>query len=55
MVDWGAEEGKTKYIGLSEANIDTIRKAHSITAVQMEWSLWTRKNFAGNIIVLSLN
>ncbi|CAN6462931.1 unnamed protein product [Victoria cruziana] len=39
------EEGKIKYIGLSEANPDTIRRAHAvhpITALQMEWSLWTR-------------
>ncbi|XP_028107251.1 perakine reductase-like isoform X1 [Camellia sinensis] len=39
------EEGKIKYIGLSEASVDTIRRAHvvhPITAVQMEYSLWTR-------------
>lgn len=39
------EEGKIKYIGLSEASASTIRRAHSIhpiTAVQLEWSLWTR-------------
>lgn len=39
------EEGKIKYIGLSEASTDTIRRAHAvhpITALQMEWSLWTR-------------
>ncbi|RAL49012.1 hypothetical protein DM860_001332 [Cuscuta australis] len=39
------EEGKVKYIGLSEAHPDTIRRAHAvhpITAVQMEYSLWTR-------------
>jgi aryl-alcohol dehydrogenase-like predicted oxidoreductase len=39
------EEGKVKYIGLSEASTDTIKRAHAvhpITAVQMEWSLWTR-------------
>ncbi|KAF3667419.1 putative aldo-keto reductase 3 [Capsicum annuum] len=39
------EEGKIKYIGLSEACAATIRRAHTvhpITAVQMEWSLWTR-------------
>ncbi|XP_030958115.1 probable aldo-keto reductase 1 [Quercus lobata] len=38
-------EGKVKYIGLSEASPDTIRRAHAvhpITAVQMEWSIWTR-------------
>ncbi|XP_045796478.1 probable aldo-keto reductase 1 isoform X3 [Trifolium pratense] len=40
------EEGKIKYIGLSEANTDTIRRAHAvhpITALQMEWNLWTRE------------
>ncbi|KAK8589444.1 hypothetical protein V6N12_023840 [Hibiscus sabdariffa] len=39
------EEGKIKYIGLSEASPETIRRAHAvhpISAVQMEWSLWTR-------------
>lgn len=44
------EEGKIKYIGLSEGSTSilsasTIRRAHAIhpiTAVQMEWSLWTR-------------
>jgi aryl-alcohol dehydrogenase-like predicted oxidoreductase len=40
------EEGKIKYIGLSEASPDTIKRAHQvhpITALQMEWSLWTRE------------
>ncbi|KAL8226895.1 hypothetical protein R6Q57_016727 [Mikania cordata] len=39
------EKGKIKYIGLSEASPATIRRAHNvhpITAVQLEWSLWTR-------------
>ncbi|CAL0300741.1 unnamed protein product [Lupinus luteus] len=39
-------EGKIKYIGLSEANADTIKRAyavHPITALQMEYSLWTRE------------
>ncbi|KAJ0981651.1 hypothetical protein J5N97_009906 [Dioscorea zingiberensis] len=39
------EEGKVKYIGLCEASPDTIRRAHAvhpITALQVEWSLWTR-------------
>ncbi|PIA27066.1 hypothetical protein AQUCO_08300036v1 [Aquilegia coerulea] len=39
------EEGKIKYIGLSEASASTIRRAHAvhpITAVELEWSLWTR-------------
>ncbi|PON66885.1 Aldo/keto reductase/potassium channel subunit beta [Parasponia andersonii] len=42
---WGAEEGKVKYIGLSEASASTIRRAHAvhpISAVQWEWSLWSR-------------
>ncbi|GMI88810.1 hypothetical protein like AT1G60690 [Hibiscus trionum] len=39
------EEGKIKYIGISEASPDTVRRAHAvhpITALQIEWSLWTR-------------
>ncbi|CAN0898647.1 Probable aldo-keto reductase 3 [Linum grandiflorum] len=39
------EEGKIKCIGLSEASAATIRRAHAvhpITAVQLEWSLWSR-------------
>jgi aryl-alcohol dehydrogenase-like predicted oxidoreductase len=39
------KEGKVKYIGLSEAAPDTIRRAHKvhpITALQTEYSLWTR-------------
>jgi aryl-alcohol dehydrogenase-like predicted oxidoreductase len=38
-------EGKIRYIGLSEAGPDTIRRAHAVhpvTAVQSEYSLWTR-------------
>lgn len=38
-------EGKVRYIGLSEASVATIRRAHKvhpITAVQTEYSLWTR-------------
>src|SRR5262249_42970966 len=39
-------EGKVKYFGLSEAGAETIRKAHAVqplTALQSEYSLWTRK------------
>lgn len=39
------QEGKIRHIGLSEAGADTIRKAHAvhpITALQSEYSLWTR-------------
>jgi aryl-alcohol dehydrogenase-like predicted oxidoreductase len=38
-------EGKVKYVGLSEAAPDMIRRAHAvhpITALQSEYSLWTR-------------
>lgn len=38
-------EGKIRYLGLSEAAPDTIRRAHAthpITALQTEYSLWTR-------------
>jgi aryl-alcohol dehydrogenase-like predicted oxidoreductase len=39
-------EGKVRYLGLSEAAADTIRRAHAvhpITALQTEWSLWSRE------------
>ncbi|KAG9405645.1 hypothetical protein AC1031_003552 [Aphanomyces cochlioides] len=39
------EEGKIKYIGLSECTLDELRRAHAvhpITAIQMEWSLQSR-------------
>jgi aryl-alcohol dehydrogenase-like predicted oxidoreductase len=39
------EQGKIRHIGLSEAAPDTIRRAHAvhpITAVQTEYSMWTR-------------
>jgi len=39
------EAGKIKHIGLSEASAETIRRAHAVhpvTALQSEWSLWTR-------------
>ena len=38
-------EGKIRHIGLSEAWVDTIRRAHAVhpvTALQSEFSLWTR-------------
>ncbi|HEX4701086.1 MAG TPA: aldo/keto reductase [Pseudonocardiaceae bacterium] len=37
--------GKVRYLGLSEAGADTLRRAcavHPISALQSEWSLWTR-------------
>ena len=39
------QAGKVRYLGLSEASAATIRRAHAthpITAVQSEYSLWTR-------------
>ncbi|UUV35330.1 aldo/keto reductase [Amycolatopsis roodepoortensis] len=47
---WGAlaelvQEGKIRYAGISEASAETIRRAHAVhpvTALQSEWSLWTR-------------
>jgi aryl-alcohol dehydrogenase-like predicted oxidoreductase len=39
------EEGKVRFIGLSEAGAQTIRRAHAvhpITALQSEYSLWSR-------------
>ncbi|SFQ22301.1 Predicted oxidoreductase [Amycolatopsis arida] len=38
-------EGKVRHLGLSEAGAGTIRRAHAvhpISAVQTEWSLWSR-------------
>jgi len=48
---WGAlkelvEAGKVRHLGISEASATTIERAnavHPITAVQSEWSLWTRE------------
>jgi aryl-alcohol dehydrogenase-like predicted oxidoreductase len=39
-------EGKVKHFGLSEAGVQTIRRAHAVqplTALQSEYSLWTRR------------
>jgi len=39
------QQGKVKHVGLSEASGETIRRAHAVqplTAVQSEYSLWTR-------------
>jgi aryl-alcohol dehydrogenase-like predicted oxidoreductase len=39
------KEGKVRYLGLSEASPDTLRRAvkvHPIAALQTEYSLWTR-------------
>jgi aryl-alcohol dehydrogenase-like predicted oxidoreductase len=39
------QQGKVRYLGLSEASAASVRRAvavHPITALQSEWSLWTR-------------
>jgi aryl-alcohol dehydrogenase-like predicted oxidoreductase len=39
------KEGKIRYLGLSEAGVQTIRRAHAVhpvAALQTEYSLWTR-------------
>ena len=48
-------EGKVKYFGLSEAGVQTIRRAHavqSVAALQSEYSLWWREIEADIIPVL---
>ena len=48
------ELGKIRYVGLSEAAPDTLRKAHAIhpvTALQSELSLWTRASARGSLEV----
>ena len=40
------KQGKVKYLGLSEVDAETIRRAHKIhpiTAIQTEYSLWSRE------------
>ena len=59
---WGAlkqlvEAGKVRHLGISEASIETIRRAnavHPITALQNEWSLWTR-DVESNGILATVN
>lgn len=46
------EQGKTRYISLSEASASSIRRAqtvHPVVSLQIEYSLWTREAEAGNI------
>ncbi|NDL57802.1 aldo/keto reductase [Phytoactinopolyspora mesophila] len=46
------QAGKVRYLGLSEAAADTIRRAHAvhpIAALQSEWSLWSR-DIEGEVI-----
>jgi aryl-alcohol dehydrogenase-like predicted oxidoreductase len=49
------DEGKIRHIGLSEAGKETIRRAHTvhpITALQSEYSLWTRDGDDGTLDLL---
>jgi aryl-alcohol dehydrogenase-like predicted oxidoreductase len=48
-------EGKVKHFGLSEAGVQTIRRAHAVqpvTAVQSEYSLWWRQPEAELLLTL---
>ena len=55
---WGAmkelvDAGKVRHLGISEALPETIRKAHAvhpISAIQSEWSLWTRDPESNGVI-----
>jgi aryl-alcohol dehydrogenase-like predicted oxidoreductase len=50
-------QGKVRYLGLSEASVNTIRRAHKIhpiSAVQTEYSLWTRDPEEGLLDALRL-
>ena len=48
---WGAlselvTAGKVRYLGISEPSVDSLRRAHAthpVTALQNEWSLWSRE------------
>ena len=49
------QEGKVKHFGLSEAGVQTIRRAHAVqpvTALQSEYSLWWREPEAEILLAL---
>jgi aryl-alcohol dehydrogenase-like predicted oxidoreductase len=49
-------EGKVRHFGLSEASAETVRRAHAVhpvTALQSEYSLWTREPEASVLPVLA--
>ena len=49
------QQGKAKHFGLSEAGVQSIRRAHAVlplTALQSEYSLWTREPEADVLPVL---
>jgi aryl-alcohol dehydrogenase-like predicted oxidoreductase len=48
------QEGKVRFLGLSEAGPNTLRRAaavHPVTALQSEYSLWTREHEDGSLPV----
>jgi aryl-alcohol dehydrogenase-like predicted oxidoreductase len=55
---WGAmaelvDAGKVRFLGISEASAATLRRIHQVhpvTALQTEWSLWTRDVEANGIL-----
>ena len=51
------KEGKIRYVGVSEAGAETLRRAHAVhplAMLQTEYSLWTREpELATAIICLS--
>jgi aryl-alcohol dehydrogenase-like predicted oxidoreductase len=52
------QAGKVRYLGLSEAAAETIARAHQvhpITAVQSEYSLWTRDPESNNVLATCHN
>jgi aryl-alcohol dehydrogenase-like predicted oxidoreductase len=49
------EQGKVRFLGLSEASAESIRRAvgvHPIAALQSEWSLWTR-DLEGEVLAVA--
>lgn len=50
------EQGKVRYLGLSEAAPDTVRRAHAVhpvTALQTEYSLWSREPESNGSLAVS--
>ncbi len=50
------QAGKVRYLGLSEASADSIARAaavHPITALQSEWSLWTRDLESSGVLAVA--
>src|SRR3954464_693271 len=50
------QAGKVRHLGLSEASADSVRRAaavHPITALQSEWSLWTRDLESSGVLAVA--